>query len=177
MRRLLFILAIALLASPMARGDGGDSTTFRSADGAYQLVLPKPWESADFHVDAVQIGAVNKHTGEYVELIAENIQDYTDSLIQYADAKRDMMALSLDNPHLTPGQSVTVNGLPAIHYEIHGQLPGTDISVGYVLTILKTKTHYIQVIGWTKESLFAANQPDLGQLPTKFSETGAGQNN
>jgi hypothetical protein len=177
MRRALFILTIALFALPAARGDGEDSTSFHSPDGQYQLVLPKPWVSADFHVDAVQIGAINKHTGEYVEVIAENIQDYTDSLVQYADAKRDMMALSLDNPHLTPGQSLTVNGVPAILYEIHGQLPGTDVSVGYILTILKTKTHYIQIIGWTKESRFAANQPDLEQLPAKFSETGAGQNN
>ena len=42
---------------------------------------------------------------------------------------------------------------------------------------MKTKTHYIQVIGWTKESRFSANQPDLEQIPAKFSETGAGQNN
>jgi hypothetical protein len=177
MRRLVLGLIVLIIAAAgPVRAGSDDSVTLRSTDGQYQLVLAKGWEAKDFHVDAVQIGAENKHIGEYVEVIVENISDYTDSLVQYAEAKRDMIALSLDNPRLTPGQSVQVNSLPGIRYEIHGQLPGSDISIAYVLTIMKTKSHYIQIVDWTKESRFSANQSDLEQIAGKFSETGAGQN-
>jgi hypothetical protein len=173
---LALILTIAMLASGPARADSGDGKTFRSADGQYQLVLTKDWESADFHLDTVQIGAINKHAGEYVEIVVENRQDYVDSLDEYAEAKRDTMALSLDNPRATPAQRVNVNGLDALRLELHGQLPNSSVSVGYVLTVIKTKTHYIQVIGWTLESHFSDNQAELEGVATGFSETsGAGK--
>jgi hypothetical protein len=170
-RAILMIVTISALAMPPALADSQNGLILRSADGQYQLKLPSGWESKDFKLDTVQIGAIEKKSGEYVELVAEDQQNYTDSLPQYAEAKRDTMALSLDNPRMTPGEGLQVNGLNAIRFELHGQLPNTDVSVGYVLTIMKTKTHYIQLIAWTKESRFSANQADLEGLPTGFSET------
>ncbi len=174
MKRIaLIIVTIAILAPGIAPADFGDGKTFRSADGQYQLVLPKGWESTDFHVDTVQIGAVNKHSGDYVELIVEDRQNYVDSLDQYAEAKRDTMAMSLDNPHMTAAQRLTINGLDAMRFELHGQLPNSNVSVGYVLTIMKTKTHYIQVVGWTQDSHFSDNQGELEGLAGGFSEISA----
>jgi hypothetical protein len=172
-RAFLMIVTIAALAMPPALADSNDGPTLRSADGQFQLKLPSGWESKDFQLDAVQIGAIDKKNGEYLELVAEDQQNYTDSLNQYAEAKRDTMALSLDNPHMTPGEGLRVNGLDAIRFELHGQLPNTNVSVGYVLTIMKTKAHYIQLIAWTKDSRFAANQAELAGLPAGFSETSA----
>jgi hypothetical protein len=169
----LTILTIAILASEIARADSSDGKSFRSADGQYQLILAKDWESADFHLDTVQIGAINKHDGDYVEIIAEDRQDYVDSLNEYAEAKRDTMAMSLDNPRMTSAGRLTINGLDAMRFEIHGQLPNSNVSVGYVLTVIKTKTHYIEVIGWTQESHFSNNQAELEGLAGGFSETSA----
>ena len=132
--------------------------------------MPKRWESADFHVQNVQIGASYKHRGEYAEVVADSREDYGDSLPQFADAKRDTMAQSLSNPILSPGLQLKINGLDAIRYELHGQLPGTNVTIGYRLTVLKTKTHYIQVIGWTEDSHFADNHDDLNSLAQGFSE-------
>jgi hypothetical protein len=172
MKRLaLIMVTVAILALPPARAGSSDGKTIRSADGVYQLVLSKDWEPADFHVDTAQIGATNKHSGEYVEIVAEDRQAYVDSLQQYAEAKRDTMALSLDNPRMTAAQRLTVNGLEAMRYDLHGQLPNSNTSVGYVLTVMKTKTHYVQVIGWTLESHFSDNQAELEGLAGGFSET------
>jgi hypothetical protein len=167
----LTIVTIGILASEIARADSSGGKSFRSADGKYQLVLTRDWESADFHQDTVQIGATDKHTGEYVEIVADDRQDYVDSLEQYAEAKRDTMAMSLDNPRMTAAQRLTINGLDAMRFELHGQLPNSNVSIGYVLTVLKTKTHYIQVIGWTLESHFADNRAELEGLAGGFSET------
>jgi hypothetical protein len=167
----LTIVTIAILASEIARADSGDSKSFLSADGQYQLVLTKDWESADFHLDTVQIGAVNKHADEYVEVIAEDQQNYVDSLDQYAEAKRDTMAMSLDNPRMTAAQRLTINGFDAMRFELHGQLPNSNVSIGYVLTVIKTKTHYIQVVGWTQDSHFSDNRVQLEGLAGEFSET------
>ena len=167
---ILMIVTIATLAMPPALADSKNDLILRSADGQFQLKLSSGWESKDFKLDAVQIGAIEKKSGEYLELVAEDQQNYTDSLPQYAEAKRDTMALSLDNPHMTPGEGLRVNGLDAIRFELHGQLPNTNVSVGYVLTIMKTKAHYIQLIAWTKESRFTAHQAELEGLPAGFSE-------
>jgi hypothetical protein len=172
----LFFLAMSMLTAQWAQADAGDSNTLRSADGQYQLVVPSHWESNDFHLSNVQIGAIDKHRGEYAEVIVERQEDYTDSLDQYADAKRDTMAMSLDNPRLTPGVRLKINGHDALRFEIHGQLPNSSVSIAYSLTVIKTKSHYVQVVAWTQESHFAANRAELEALAYGFSETsGAGK--
>ncbi len=176
-RRVLnFLCALCVLCGEIAfsartLADGDSNVTLQSSDGQYQLVLGKGWTANDFHLDAVQIGAIQKHRGEYVEVIVENQSDYTNSLAAYARAKRDTMAISLDNPKLTAGQYSQINGRDAISFEIHGQLPGTNTSVGYCLTVMKTKTHYVQVIGWTVESHFPDNVNELQALAEGFSES------
>jgi hypothetical protein len=177
MPRLFFlVMAMGMLTAQWVRADSGDNTTLVSADGKYQLVVPKPWEANDFHLPNVQIGAIDKHRGQYAEVIVERQEDYTDSLDQYADAKRDTMAMSLDNPRLTPGERLKIKGQDAVRFEIHGQLPNSSIAIGYSLTVIKTKTHYVQVIGWTEDSHFADNRAELEGLASGFSEaSGAGQ--
>ncbi|MGD0389104.1 MAG: hypothetical protein ABSC42_09135 [Tepidisphaeraceae bacterium] len=177
MPRLFFlVMAMGMLSAQWAPADSGDNNTLRSADGQYQLVVPKPWQSNDFHLPNVQIGAIDKHRGLYAEVVVERQEDYTDSLREYADAKRDTMAMSLDNPRLTAGVWLKIKGQDALHFEIHGQLPNSSVSVGYSLTVIKTKVHYVQVIGWTEDSHFADNQAELEGLADGFSETsGAGK--
>jgi len=148
-----------------------DSATLTSPNGQYRLSVPKTWGPADFKVDNVQIGASNPHRGEYAEVIADRQEDYVGSLRQFAEAKRDTMALSLDNPRLSPAQQLKVNGQDAFRFELHGQLPGSSVSIGYCLTVLATKTHYVQVIGWSEDSHFDGNRAELNSLAQGFSET------
>jgi len=172
MRRFFsLVIAMGMLTAPWVLADSGDTNTLRSADGQYQLVVPNSWQSNDFHLPNVQIGAIDKPRGEYAEVIVERQEDYTDSLQQYTDAKRATMAMSLDNPRLTNGESPKINGQDAVRCEIHGQLPNSGVAIAYSLTVIKTKTHYVQVIGWTEESRFAANRAELESLAGGFSET------
>jgi hypothetical protein len=161
------VAVLFLLASAAAAGDG---VLLRSSDGRYQIALGKGWEAKDFHLNNVQIGAVNRHLGEYVEIVVENQQDFTNSLDDYAMAKRDMIAMSLDNPRMSPGQRLKINGVDAARFEVHGELPDSGVAVGYVLTVFKSKKHYVQVIGWTTDKLFAQRATDLANLPSGFSE-------
>lgn len=158
----LTALAIPLLAD--------DTVTLHSANGQYQLVAPKGWGAADFHVESVQIGASDPHRGEYAEVVADRKEDYAGSLGQFAEAKRDTMAMSLDNPRLSAVRQIKINGQDAFCFELHGQLPGSSVTIGYCVTVLATKTHYIQIIGWTKDSHFADNHDELCSLAQGFSE-------
>jgi hypothetical protein len=174
LRSFVLVAVMGMLTVQLVRADSGENNTLVSADGQYQLVVPKPWESNDFHLPNVQIGAIDKHRGLYAEVVVERQGDYTDSLQQYADAKRDTMAMSLDNPRLTAGQWAKINGHDAVRFEIHGQLPNSSVSIGYSLTVIKTRTHYVQVIGWTEDSHFADNRANLESLAGGFSETSGG---
>jgi hypothetical protein len=161
------VVCVAAAASPLL---AGDIVTLQSANGQYQLVVPKGWGPADFHVNDVQIGASYPHRGEYAEVVADRQEDYVGSLAQFAQAKRDTMAMSLDNPRLSPIQQIKMHGQDAFCFELHGQLPGSSLSVGYCVTVLATRTHYIQIIGWTKDSHFSENRDDLCSLADGFSE-------
>ena len=88
MRRLILIAAFAgfIFAQPL-HADSKEGKTFSSSDGSFQLVTPDGWEAADFPVDNIRIGAQNKKQGEYVEVIVENLSDYTDSIVKYTEAK------------------------------------------------------------------------------------------
>ena len=174
-RFALIFLLVGLALAPLAHCDAADVNTLRSADGQFQLIVPKGWEAKDFHLETVQIGAINKQLDEYAEVIAENRADYTNSLQEYADGKRDTMAMSLDNPRLSAGEHVKVNGVDGLRYEIHGQLPNSKVSIGYTLTIFKSGTHYIQVVAWTQESHFSQRVAELQNLPAGFSENSDAQ--
>jgi hypothetical protein len=177
MTKVLPITAVILLfltLTPSLQADG--SITLTSSNGQYNLTVPKGWGSADFKVDNVQIGASNPHRGEYAEVVADRQEDYAGSLKEFAQAKRDTMAMSLDNPHLFSGQALKINKQDAYRYEIHGQLPNTNVSVAYCLTVLATKTQYIQIIGWTEESHFADNRDELYSLAEGFSEKADAKN-
>jgi hypothetical protein len=172
MKRFVLLAMLAgSLAIHSAQADSKNSTTLTSPDGQYQLVTSDAWAPADFPVDNVEISAANKSHGEYVEVIAEDLGSYTSSIVRYTQAKRDTMALSLDNPRLTALVESKINGYNAAHCEIHGQLPNTNTSIGYSLTVLKTKTHYIQIVAWTKDSYFNYRKDDLAALAQGFSET------
>jgi hypothetical protein len=172
-KRLILFLAMligSLAIIQSTRADSKNTTTFTSPDGQYQLTLPDGWTTADFQVATAAITAMNKHRGEYVELIVEDQANYTNSLLRYAQAKRDTMALSLDNPKLSQPVETKINGYDAVWCEIHGQLPNTDTSVGYLLTVLKTKGEYIQIVTWTKDSQFGDRKSELQALANGFSE-------
>jgi hypothetical protein len=169
--RTLSAIAAVLFAFQSVRADSQKTITLSSPDGQYQLTLPDSWESANFNVQNVQIAAQNKSRGEYVEVIAEDASAYTNSIVRYAQAKRDTMALSLDDPRISAPEETTINKLPAVRCEIHGQIPNTNTSVGYLLTVIKTKTHYIQIVAWVKESRFNDRKSDLTALADGFSET------
>lgn len=165
------LILTILAAAPNLHAD--DSITLTSPNGQYSLTAPKGWGSADFKVDDIQIGASNPHRGEYAEVVAVRQEDYAGSLKQFAEAKRDTMAMSLDNPRIFPGQRLKLNKQDAYRFEIRGQLPNTNVSIAYVLTVLATKTHYIQIVGWTEESHLAENQAELYSLSEGFSENSA----
>ncbi|MGD0462470.1 MAG: hypothetical protein ABSB74_08280 [Tepidisphaeraceae bacterium] len=167
-------IILAILSLPI-RVHADDAVTLTSPDGQYRLVAPKGWGPAEFHVDNIQIGASNPRRGEYAEVVADRREDYVGSLQQFAEAKRDTMAMSLDNPRLSPAQQLKISGQDAFRFEIHGQLPGSKVSVGYCLTVLATKTHYIQVIGWAEDSHFADNRQELNSLAQGFSENAGAQ--
>jgi hypothetical protein len=171
---LTALLAMSFVCSTV-QADSKKTITLTSPDGQYQLVLPDSWETANFNVANALISAENKSRGEYVEVIAEDASNYTSDIVRYAQAKRDTMALSLDNPRITAPQETKINDLPAVRCEIHGQIPNTNTSVGYVLTVIKTKDHYIQVVAWVKESRFNDRQADLTSLADGFSETSGNQ--
>jgi hypothetical protein len=172
--KFLSIAILTLLAlTPSLHAD--DSITLTSPNGQYSLTAPKGWGSADFKVDNVQIGASNPRRGEYAEVVAVRQEDYAGSLKQFAEAKRDTMAMSLDNPRLFPGQRLKINKQDAYRFEIRGQLPNTNVSVAYCLTVLATKTSYIQIVGWTEESHLAENQAELYSLAEGFSENAAAE--
>jgi hypothetical protein len=172
---LLMLLIFASANSAPLRAWADDKPTgpvVKSADGKLQLNLPAHWESHDFHLDAVKIGAAREKAGEYVEIIADPRDQYVDNLAQYADGKVETMVILLEGVKVTSDGPMDIHGRNSIRFEIEGRLPDSGVKIGYVLTIIETKDFYIQVIAWSAGNTFADHRGELQDLAGDFSLVG-----
>lgn len=172
-RLAVILLFISSMPHPLLADSKSDRVTLQSADNQYRISLPAGWSAFDFHLDNVQIGARNKDRAEFAEVIVEPTQDYTSSLPDYAAAKRDTIAMCLDNARLSAGIALKIHDRDAIRFEIHGQLPKTKVAVAYLLTVISDKDKYVQIVAWTEESRFTDNLSEIQSLADGFSETAA----
>lgn len=64
--------------------------------------------------------------------------------------------------------SVTINGMPALRYNLEGRIDG--VNVRYLATMVEGKDHFHQVHGWTLRSREEANVPKLLTVVDSFQE-------
>jgi hypothetical protein len=169
---IIVVALSACVSSPPQAEDKSSGLTLNSADGKMRLTLPAHWDSHDFHLDAVRIGAAREGEGEYVQIISDSRDQYVNDLKQYTDGKMETMVVMLQGAKLTADGGMDIHGRRAIRYEIEGKLPDSGLKIGYVLTVIETKDDYIQVVSWCPGTKFAEHRGELQGLADGFEPVG-----
>lgn len=172
----LAVLCAALIACNLARNikDGidkaGQPTVLTSKDGRFQLTIPGGWR-ADSSLNAqATIGGSNALSEMYVAVITESKGDYAKDfgLREYTRLIRDQMMKVVKESTATEPSATTINGHPAMQYELRGTVE--RVSIAYLMTIVETPKDFHQVVTWTLPSRFDKNKETLQQVTASFKE-------
>jgi hypothetical protein len=145
----------------------------------FSLDIPTSMSAAEgLHEDAV-LGYQNPYKEMYVIVIDENEDDFTKAIKKaklgksYSHdldgyAKIVSQNFTIEEPKTTPYKDVTINGLPAKQMEITGKMSGHGIY--YLLTVVKGKDHYYQVVAWTLLDKMEEHKPIFEKMVATFKE-------
>ncbi|MBG0827121.1 hypothetical protein HS041_05020 [Planomonospora sp. ID67723] len=147
-----------------------DGRTVTSTDGKSQLTIPNDWETLSLLAEAdVQVG--NQVKEQYLMVITEDQASFDLDLAGYAKLVIDQMQTKLTNTSAGEPQQLTVNGAPAIQYELHGTAQGVRIT--YWVTLVEGAKDFHQVLTWTLETRGEEHGPLLRDVTATFKDLGA----
>jgi hypothetical protein len=91
-------------------------------------------------------------------------------LQQHSDLSRDSMKHSVIGYSESGPASLTINGCPAIQYEVRGTVQ--NVSAIYIQTSVETEKDFVQILAWTLASKWSGNQAILRAAVSSFRKSG-----
>jgi hypothetical protein len=138
-----------------------------STDGQCRLTVPPGW-AADPELNAsAELQVSNRKEELYSVVLTEARADFDEmSLEKYSRITRRALMKTLKSPRPAGPKKLTIDGSPAVQYEINGVMDG--INVVYLHTIVEGKKNYFQLLAWTMKSKFEAEHPTLDKIVNSF---------
>ncbi len=162
---------IALGQAIMDKQKADETFALTSSDGQYQLTLPGDWSDAGSTLnDQAILAACNLQQEKYVVVIAESRADfYEDVTVQdYMELLVEQMGLSIQDMHETPMGEVSVGGRTGYLSRLDGAIDGYKVT--YWLTCVETSSDFVQITGWTLQSMADEYQQEFYEIETSFAE-------
>jgi hypothetical protein len=162
---IVLSFAWMLISSTGCGPAGGRSpTVFTSPDGRVSITAPAGWEKGTFNSNLGKIRIVNTAQQGFGEVIIESKSDLKDGLTLsgYAEIVLKKSAVKLTSPMVSAPTSLTINGYPAMRYEIRATVQNTKFV--YARTFVETPDFFVQVLLWTVPSHLDENQADFGSI-------------
>ena len=156
---------LCLLAVAATRGARRESK-----DGRVAITLPEGWEdAAELPNKVAQIKAKNIAISAFAVVLSEPRDDFVDmTLERYAQIVLDEGKERLRDRHVSEPKKLTVNGYPALQYDITAS---TDtVKLVFVRTIIESPTRYNEVVTWTTPSHVAKAKPQMEAILKSFRE-------
>ena len=141
----------------------------KSQDGQTQVLAPKSWSiQKDLNdVADLQIADVSKEN--YLIVISEPKSDFDNiSVEKYSEMTRGFILDSIQGGKLSEPKNLTINGSPALQYQITGSVDG--INIVYLHTSVEGSDGFHQVLAWTLPSRLDKNGPVLESVINSFQE-------
>lgn len=137
-----------------------------------EITVPAEWISAGSDLrGSADIYASYPARDLYASVLSESdttLEQF--SLEDNADKYRWLIEEELDAYNGSTKTTLNqVDGLPAVQYEIRGQVDGTDVV--YLHTTVRGEDSYYQVVGWTTADRYAENKDTLQTVIQSFEGT------
>lgn len=165
---LLFCLIVGVGVLSLL-GKRVEPTVVTATDGQSQLTVPGSWKVQKDLNDLAEIQVANLLQEQYMIVLTENKSDFEDvDLAQYADGTLGVALESIETDDNPSPKSVTVNGKPAIQYELHGTVD--NLKAVYWFTSVEGTDNYYQIVAWTLASKAEKNAPVFEEVVQSFQE-------
>jgi hypothetical protein len=171
-RRLFFFLLLISFCSYgclAQESKPGATTVITATDNSSQVTVPETWKVDNELHDTAELQASNRAGEEYLIVLSESKEDFQNmTLEKHSETTRTTFLKSLTEPTVSEPTTLTINGLPALQYEIHGSI--NNLNVIYLHTTIESPKNFHQLIAWTLRSRFQKNKPELQQVINSFKE-------
>jgi hypothetical protein len=143
-------------------------TVIVASDGQSQITVPDDWRQINTLNDKAEIQAGNNSKNVYIIVLTENKEDFT-GFQKYSElALSSNFITGLESPDVKGPTNVTINGKSALQYEILAVVDG--LKVAYLYTLVEGEKNYHQIIVWTVQSKFDANESLFQRVTQSFQE-------
>jgi hypothetical protein len=165
----LMICAIVSIGALSLLGKKVEPHVVTATDGQSRLTVPGTWSvQTDLHDDA-EIQAANLSQEQYMIVLTESKADFVDTeFADYNEIVAESVAANASADETPDGAALTINGRPAMRYEVHGTVD--NMKVVYWLTTVDGEQNYYQVLAWTLESKAEQNAPVFDEVVQSFQE-------
>lgn len=162
----LFLLLVSLAACQPRKTS---PQVLLSPDERFQVEVPAAWSNETELNDIAEIQASHRLSEMYVAVIRDYKADLYDMNLQkYAKSTQESLLEDKKGVEITPPVSLTINGHPALQYEIRAAHENTRVV--YVQTLIETPRHFYQLLTWTLPSRWEKNRKTLLEIPMRFRE-------
>ncbi|MFL5801292.1 MAG: hypothetical protein ACJ8CR_06075 [Roseiflexaceae bacterium] len=167
----LVFCAIMVIGVLTLLGQKVTPTAITADDGKSQVTVPGTWQKLSNLNDEADLQAGYPRQEQYLIVLTESKVDLVDiDLEAYAELILQKLTSSLQSPQISEPRNLTINGRPAIQYEVRGIVK--NLNVVYWLTSVEGAKHFHQVLAWTLASKVETNQPVLREVIESFHEVG-----
>jgi hypothetical protein len=141
-----------------------------ATDGKSQLSVPGTWSAQKDLNDNASIQAGNLLAEQYAIVISESKEDFSSkmTLNDYADVIRKSAKQTLTDAVLTETKPVTINGYPAVQFEVDGSV--SNIKAKWLYTLVNAPNNFHQILAWSTASKYEKNKPVFVDVINSFKE-------
>jgi hypothetical protein len=157
-------LLLLLVAAASLRAD-----VFKGRSAPQQITAPSGWTASALDKSAKSYTqlVLTDETGDVgVMLLYQGGADLDLSLKEYADTILKQMIADLTDTDHTEWKKIKVDGIDALRCQLSGTRD--NLKLKYLVTILKGKDSYSQVLAFTKRSAFTDHLDELTKISDSF---------
>ncbi len=163
---LLFFLPVIVSCSSHP---GPKTKDIVSANGKFRITVPGGWTEEKTLNDSADLQASYKLSEMYVVVLSEPKQDLHDMKLEdHSKLTREALMKGVQDAVVTGPKEMTVDGHPAVQYEIRGAVD--HVNIVYLHTTVESPNYFHQILAWTVPSRFEQNQPTLQGVIDRFHE-------
>ncbi len=170
-----FIVTVAFALVLTGCGDGGGDdpnalTKTISSESGLEMKVPASWREDTALNAQADLQASNREAEAYALVIPDLKQEFVNPKLEdFATMAKDNFIKGIQNPNVTGPRQLTLNGKPAIRYEIQGV--AENVRVVYLMTLMETDSRFLQAIAWSLPDRLSENRPILEDVTASIRET------
>ena len=167
MMKVLSLLLVAAALSTAALAQTEDKV-ITASDKRSAITVPASWDELKLN-DAAEIQVGNESEEAYLLVLTEVKEDLDGwNLDKHSRVTLGKLLAGLAYPTVTGPKSMTVDGHPALQYEIRGASDGHKVV--YLHTTVDGATMFSQILAWTIPSKADTVKPQLVKAIASFHE-------